>query len=326
MSLPIPAWMFDRCNCLGVKVVAIAIALLFLFAPCPASADSQVISVIYPEADGAYKKLFDKIIEGIMDETGVNKITRLPISAQADVEVVIEHLANTNPNAVITLGRHPYSLASALNLPKPLIVGALNIAPDTHPNVVGISLTPDPKLVFGRLKSLATNINRVAIVFDPDKEQWLAELATKQAVQFGLTVDLYAARNLSEASRHYLNIIRYGNPKSDAIWVTSNVALLNENTWPRLVEESWQRNFLLFSSTLTYADTGALFAVYPEPRGLGRRLAQMAKQHLANRAAHPEIEPLQNVNAAINMRVADHLGIWLDGDQKRSFDLILGDR
>lgn len=318
--------MFDRCNRLAIKVVAVAIALLFLFAPWPARADSQVTSVIYPEADGAYKKLFDEIIEGIMDETGVNAITRLPVSAQADVEVVIGHLANTNPNAVIILGRHPYSLANALNLSKPMIVGALNIAPDTHPNVTGVSLTPDPKLVFGRLKSLAPNINRVAIVFDPDKEQWLAELATKQAVQFGLTVDLYAARNLSEASRHYLNIIRYGNPKSDAIWVTSNAALLNENTWPRLVEESWQRNFLLFSSTLTYADTGALFAVYPEPRGLGRRLAQMAKQHLANPAAHPEIEPLQNVNAAINIRVADHLGIWLDGGQKRSFDLILGDR
>ena len=83
---------------------------------------------------------------------------------------------------------------------------------------------------------------------------------------------------------------------------------------------------MLFSNSLAYADAGALFAVYPEPRGLGQRLAQLAKRRLADPASRPEIETLKNVRSAINVRVADHLGIWLDNDRKGSFDLILGER
>ena len=311
-----------------VKSCAIAfiVAITFFLIPSGFAQDQSRIAIIYPQTSGAYKILFDEIVHGIEAELGDADIDRIEISDNADAEMLIERLSRQEADVLIALGSRSYTLAAALHSNKPLIAGALHISPDLDKSISGVSLLPNPKLIFERVRTLSPKSTRVAIIYDVRSEEWFAKLAKQEARAFGIKVSLHEAQNVSDATRHYFNLIRYGNPATDVIWISPSSRLVSENAWPRFVEESWRRRFTLVSGNLSHAETGALFALYPDPKALGRRLAEISRNRLDTPNTPPKIEPLGQTKAALNVKIADHLGLTLSDAEKHNYDLILGER
>ncbi|MGB2679995.1 MAG: hypothetical protein WBE39_01620 [Candidatus Competibacter sp.] len=119
------------------------------------------IAVLYPQADAPYRQIFADIVTGIERGMGTEPVHARELSAVPDAAAVRRWLEDQSPSAVITLGRVATEIYEKIGLPFPQVVGALDVSPQTRPNVAGVSLAVDPALLFATLKQLAPARQRV---------------------------------------------------------------------------------------------------------------------------------------------------------------------
>lgn len=148
-------------------------------------------------------------------------------------------------------------------------------------------------------------------------------LPKRQPSEHGLDLRAHEALDAASATKLYRTVLGQAEPFKDALWLPLDTQLLDEvNVLPRLAEQSWYRNLAIFSNSLEHARYGALFALYPDPERLGQRLAELALDFVRNpNGFRSTIEPLREVRRALNLRVAQHLGIDLTLTLKDEFDL-----
>jgi putative tryptophan/tyrosine transport system substrate-binding protein len=313
-----------RCRVLIAARVLIAVLGSALAVPSPAAE----IAVVYPKTAKPYGEVFHRIVEGVEHGAGdANDVLRFELADDSRADELENWLAAHAPAQVITLGYRAYRAYEATPNRQAPIIGALDASPDRFPDATGIGLAPDPGIVFDTLKLLSPNTRRVLVVYNPDRDRWIIDLANEAARERGLRLQAFAAEDIGEASRHYWNILKYANPDTDALWLTLDGVLLDERVnLPVIIEQSWANRMVVFSSRLEHAALGVLFAVYPDPEALGRRLAGLAIARMSGGEDASGIVPLRDVSRALNVRMSSHLGLAVDARQRGAFDLILGMR
>lgn len=267
------------------------------------------IAVVYPDIGEPYRSVFTQILEGI-DERVRGQVLSIAVGDSTSPQEVNAELRAHNIRVVIALGRHGLRATSALDKDTGLIASAILGVPenDAHPMAVH-SLSPDPALLFARLKQLMPEARRVFVVYDPRQNAWLMKLARDAAQANGLDLVTTEVGDLRAAARAYRDILDQANPRSDAIWLPQDSSSVDDNTiLPYLLQECWNRSLVLFSSTVSHAKRGALFALYPNNAELGRALAGSALGML-NGNGSKGVQPLRAVQMAVNTRTASHLGI-----------------
>jgi putative ABC transport system substrate-binding protein len=111
--------------------------------------------------------------------------------------------------------------------------------------------------------------------------------------------------------------------RRDAIWLPQDATTVDENTiLPLVLRESWNRGVPVFSSSFLHVKKGALFALYPNNAELGRSLGSSALAVLAGDSRKRGIVPLREVQTAVNLRTASHIGLSIGYQQQRSFDFV----
>ncbi|MEO8342304.1 MAG: hypothetical protein ABI536_00660, partial [Gallionella sp.] len=90
---------------------------------------------------------------------------------------------------------------------------------------------------------------------------------------------------------------------------------------PLVLQESWNQGIAVFSSNFVHVRRGVLFSLYPDNVALGKSLAGLAQGMLVsgNDGTHGML-PLRDVQSAVNLRTAQHLGIT--SARYQDFDLI----
>lgn len=280
-------------------------------------------ALLYPALEGPEGELFRIIREGIA--TGIHRSDGLlldhALARNATLETVAAILAADHPDVLITLGRGPTMLAQGVQPAIPWLTGAAEL-PVPLPPVGGISLIVNPDKVLATLHEIAPRIARFSLVIEPQRFGWLRPYLERSARARALHVLLYEASSVAEAASHYLNILRYGNPVTDSLWLLEQNQFVTADTLPRIVEDAWAREFLVFSSVLQHVSEGSLFALYLNANTLGPRLAELA---IASRAQARPIAFDDAPLRAINVRTARHLSNIVDAAVIKSFDLTLGD-
>jgi putative ABC transport system substrate-binding protein len=83
-----------------------------------------------------------------------------------------------------------------------------------------------------------------------------------------------------------------------------------------VLQESWNRNLVVFSSSFGHVRRGVLFSLYPNNAGLGRHLAGVALAFLASGDYGVRgMVPLRDVLVAVNLRTTKHLGVSANRQQ-----------
>ncbi|HYD96496.1 MAG TPA: ABC transporter substrate binding protein [Noviherbaspirillum sp.] len=289
-------------------------------------ADTQAagtLAVVYPDIGEPYRSVFAKIIEGIED--GARSAVRsYPIAANQDPAELNAQLKRNGTRGVIALGRQGLRATAGLDRDIPVVVGGVLAIPDAeNRSLTGISLTPDPALLFARLKSLMPGVKRVIVVYDPQHNEWLIRLAREAARTQGLELAAHEARDMSTAARAYESVFAGSDSRRDAVWLPQDTTTVDENTiLPLVLKESWNRSVPVFSSSFVHVKKGALFALYPNNVELGRTLAGSAQALMAGDARRRGLVPLREVQTAVNLRTASHIGLNISFQQQRSFDFI----
>jgi putative tryptophan/tyrosine transport system substrate-binding protein len=291
----------------------------------PRRTDAQLraMAVIYPDIGEPYRSIFAKMIEGIEDNAKavVHSYPIVPGTESGDLNA---QLKRSGIKVVIALGRQGLKIASTLDRDMPVVVGGVLTAPDNdNRNMTSISLTPDPALLFARLKSMLSGVKRVIVVYDPRYNDWLIKLAREAARAQGLELVAYEARDLATAARLYESAFAASDGRRDAIWLPQDATTVDEATiLPLVLKESWNRGVPVFSSSFLHVKKGALFALYPNNMGLGHTLAATAQAVMSGDFHKHGMLPLRDVYTAVNLRTASHIGLSIGYQQQREFDFI----
>lgn len=281
------------------------------------------IAVVYPNLGEPYHSIFAGIIEGIEDNAR-SAMRAYPVAAGTDPAELNAQLRRNGAKVVIALGRQGLKAAFALDRELPLVAGGVLAVPEAeHRAMTAISLTPDPALLFARLRNLLPGVRRVVVVYHPQRNDWLIRLAREAARAHGLELVAHEARDLASAARLYESAFAAGDSRRDAIWLPQDATTVDETAiLPLVLKESWNRNIAVFSSSFLHVKKGALFALYPNNFELGRSLAWSALSYLSGEPRRRGVLPLRDVHIAVNVRTASHLGLSISYQQQRTFDAI----
>lgn len=284
------------------------------------------IVVIYPDIGEPYRSVFTQIVGGIEDKAG-GRVTNIAVGANVDAGELNNSLRRRDTRVVIALGRQGVKVAAALDSNISVVVGAVLTAPENEVRDHPVnSLSPDPALLFSRLKGMMPRARRVFAVYDPRQNAWMMRLAKEAARAQGLEFTAFEAMDLRSATLAYQKILASADSSQDALWLPHDSTTVEEGSvLPLVLEESWSRNLAVFSSNFGHVRRGVLFSLYPNNVELGRHLAGSALGFLSSAGNEPSgMFPLREVLMAINLRTARHLGI--DTSRPNSFDMAFPER
>jgi putative ABC transport system substrate-binding protein len=305
-----------------IGIASLAITALVVTSPAWAAGE-DTIAVVSPDIGEPYRGIFAKIIEGIEDKVG-SRVANYPVRFDTDIGVIKAGLLRQNTKVVIALGRQGMKTAVALDHGIWVVVGAVLTVPENeaHEQPV-ISLSPDPALLFARMKALMPTARRVFVVYDPGFNGWLIKLAKEAARAEGLELVAYEAQDLRSAVGFYQKIFSAADGDHDVLWLPQDPTTVEESSiLPLVLQESWNQGIAVFSSNFVHVRRGVLFSLYPDNVALGKSLAGLAQGILSSGDyGRRGMMPLRDVQSAVNLRTAKHLGINLGRQQ--GFDMTL---
>lgn len=307
----------------------ILLSLLLTLATLPARSLAEAappagagVAVVYPELGEPWRAVFNAIIDGVEAQAGTS-VRRYPLAASPVAPVSAATLKRGGARVVIALGRQGLRATAGVERDLPVVAGGILSLPDASSrSITGISLTPDPAILFAQLKSLVPGVRRVHVIYNPAYNQWLLDDARAAARAQGLELVPQEARDTATAA-HLYEAALAGADRQDALWLPQDPTTVDDDTiLPLVLRQAWSRSVPVFSSSFPHVRRGVLFALYPDNHQLGRALARTALRLAAGDPVPPGLQPLQAVLTAVNVRTASHLGITLDARQQRRFDFI----
>ncbi|MCK9199831.1 MAG: hypothetical protein M0P59_05985 [Gallionella sp.] len=285
------------------------------------SSEANHIAVIYPDVAEPYRSVFAEIISGI-EEKARGRVITVAVGAEVDAGELNDSLRRQGVRVVIALGRQGMKAASVLDHNMDVVVGGVLAAQNNDVRNMQVNiLSPDPALLFSRLKGMMPKVRRVFVVYDPRQSEWMMRLAKSAARSQELELIVYEAQDLRSAMRAYQDIFATADRRQDALWLPQDSTTVEEGTvLPLVLQESWAHNLAVFSCSFDHVKRGALFSMYPDNVELGRRLAVSALPLLASgTGAASGMTPLREVLTALNLRTAKHLGV--DAVHAQGFDM-----
>jgi putative ABC transport system substrate-binding protein len=285
---------------------------------------SDSIAVIFPDFPEPFRDVFTKMIEGIEKQTKL-KVRSFPISEKFDAADLNAQLKRNGTKVVIALGSRGLKISANFDRDISVVVGGIfSSIPEVESNrLLGISLTPDPALLFSMLKDLLPNVKRVIVIYNPQTSEWQLKLAHAAAKTQGLELITHEAHDLGTSGRLYESVFATADSKTDAVWLPQDSSTVDENTiLPIILKESWNHSIPFFSSSFSHVKKGALFALQPNNLELGRNLANSALGILAGESPKRGMSPLRDVQTAFNVRTASHIGLNIGEQQQRNFNYI----
>lgn len=300
----------------------LALAMLWGAVVGEVYAQSMTVAVLYPEVTGSYTQVFESIIQGVGQASGVHVVS-MEVPGSAEPEAVEAWLNKEGADAIIALGQRGYTLAKALGTERPVVVGATLISPN---GLTGISLAAHPDQFFRRLGRLTPPVKRVFIVYSEKNNGWLIPIARASAERHGVKLLARPAADARVAVRQYKQILTEVEDLQDAIWLPLDNVAPDKTILPMVLEAAWNKRLVVFSNNPSHVQKGALFSLFPDHLGMGRRLAEMALGLLESRDNNPGVVPLSDLKLAVNLRTASHLGMLYTPSEKRSFALVFPSR
>ncbi|SHM73853.1 putative ABC transport system substrate-binding protein [Duganella sacchari] len=286
-----------------------------------ASLGKGSIAVVYPNVEEPFRSAFLAMIQGIEDRIKL-RVRAYPVDPHVDTTDLNNTLKRSGTKVVIALGRQGLSATAGLDREISVLAGGVLLLSESE-NVTGISMTPDPAMLFSRLRLLLPELRRIIVVYNPQKSDWLIKLAREAAKAQNLELSAYVAADLASAAKLYSQLIASADNRHDAIWLPHDSTTVEESTiLPLVLKESWNSNLPLFSSNVLHVKKGALFAMLPDNVELGRTLAASAMGVIAGDVRRRPLVPLRELQTAINLRTASHIGLNLGALQQRSFDFV----
>jgi putative ABC transport system substrate-binding protein len=297
----------------------IVLICLLVLQALPGRCFAEPLAVLYPQLREPYKQLFDTIIDGVRESYTGGIVVREIGKEESDAQIaawVFEQRAT----AVLALGGRGVAALAQLPPDFPAVVGAVMDSPASA-KWHGISLNPDPQNLFDRLLLLQPSVKNVYVIVPQGADSSVLQQARSAAASRRLTLIEQPVKGVLEMAQQYRVVLNAMDRRRDALWVAHDGKLLDSSLMEQLLETAWQREILVFSSSLVDVKRGALFTLYPDNRAMGQELAKLAMEMQQHPRLAVELRPVRTLLGAINQRTADHLSLAVSPSTRQLFTL-----
>tara|TARA_R110002049_G_scaffold182042_1_gene349741 strand:+ start:18013 stop:18966 length:954 start_codon:yes stop_codon:yes gene_type:complete len=305
-----------------VAINAMAALVICTLIPLSVSADPKV-GVIIPELRAPFNIIFEKIGDGV-DERLRKRAPKLRLEKNYDSGEVARWIKKEKINAIVSLGN--LGQEAVLQIPEniPVVLGALSSSPAPPNKYPGIALTPNPRTLFDLLKRLDNRSNKIIVVYNPDNNQWLVDLAKQQAVDSGIQLYAYQAANIKQSAILFSEIFDGASLENTAIWLLPDRKVVDSKVvMPFILEKAWQKKVIVFSSAISHVKKGVLFSLYPNNESHGKELTELILSEVTGfSSAGNKLFPTMGLQNAINSRTAEHLGLTISRSEIKEFDVV----
>ncbi|RDH85666.1 MAG: hypothetical protein DIZ80_01690 [endosymbiont of Galathealinum brachiosum] len=284
-------------------------------------AETVHLAVLYPEASGSYSKVFKNILDGIEELEDTHIITRV-VTKKTRAEDIDNWLKNNQIQTVLSLGQRSYKISKQLDSGLPLTIGALVATPNGHG---GISMDGSPEVFLHHLENLAPDVQRVHVVYSEKNTGWLIEIAEQAAAKRNIELFSYKVENLKQGIQYYNEILTKVESNKDAIWIPLDRIVPDKAILPKVLQAAWEKNIVIFSNNPIHAKKGTLFALFPDHKLMGKKLASIAVEQVRAKGIY-KLFPTSDLKLAINKRTASHLGLNFSKSKLRQFDIVFPTR
>ena len=290
----------------------------FLSLYASAAVDNRPLDlvIIYPEVREPFARVFEEVVRGA--EEGYQKQVRRVSMTDNQSPVDFVHVLDDS-SPVLVLGNRLARQVTEHNADRQLIVGAVNSQFD---DVFGITLIPDSGIVARKLPLLVPDVKTVHIVTNPAKNNFDLKRASDVLAKQGMVLSVHRAEDVREAAGVYRDLMKTLD-KDDAVWILPRGSFVNNAVLAILLQESWEKYFVVFSSNPVHVKRGALFSIYPNNYKMGVSLGRMAMNVAQGNLLEARMQALEDVFVTINERTSKHLGINLTETMRAEIDLIL---
>lgn len=210
---------------------------------------------------------------------------------EADAAAAVERMRREEPDAVFALGAKA-AWTMAQHMPDTPTVYAAVLDPDRYgvggSQITGIDATVAPGIFLSQLTGFLPDVARVGVLrgADGSDDSRLADMR-EAAGSLGLTLVVIEVDSPRQVRRSVLEVA----DQIDALWLQPERDVLDASTFRFLTAETRRRGMPLLVETENMVSAGALFAVVPDPSGVGRQAATMIERILEGAA--PGVLPVE---------------------------------
>ncbi len=304
----------------SIKRTVLVLGVFLLFSSLPIFSATPSVAIIYPELRAPFNKVFEDIAEGV--EKRINGRTKRYVLTKDYSQQDLDNWIRENDiELCVALGGRGEKAANQFSRDIPIVLsGVLQAKSVKHP---GISLAASPDKLFSTLKEQKLNIKQVIVVYNPEKSEWLIREAQSAALKHGLELITHTTSSLSESAKIYRDIFNRLRISDAAIWLPpDSTSMDNRALLSFVLEQSWDKNVVVFSSNPAHVNKGVLFAMYPDNLRLGQSLGAIALDKLSGGSRLNDLIPVVDLKTAFNKRTAEHLGMRYTKESLRNYDAV----
>lgn len=274
--------------------------LLALALPSAFAARPEVVVVISDEL-GPYEDPVKPFSEALgMPVQTINLHGR---EIEADVEFAA--LRQTNPKVIFALGAKA-AYAARFRLPSTPMVYAQVLDPGRYGipgnQVTGVRAVVPAVTYLSQVVSFFPEVRKVGVIRGSSMDNLDEEALRQAANEVGLTVELRKVDSPRELRQAFNELAEL----TDAVWMSPERDVLTPDAFRTAVEEMRRRQKPLLADTANMVSAGAAFAVTPDPEGVGRQAAVIARKLLDGAApAVVPVEDPEELYTALNKRTLD---------------------
>jgi putative ABC transport system substrate-binding protein len=185
-----------------------------------------------------------------------------------------------------------------------MVTGARSLGLKTS-NVTGVSFDVLPEQQLELLQLLRKEARRIGVLYDPRRFSTVVEEASRVAARAGVQLVLAPVESAAEVPAAFRRI----QHNIDGLWLLPDSTVVTAESFKYLLLETMQRGQLLLAFSEELVDRGALAALAPNYRQVGRQAAALAKRLLAG--VSPKTLPIQDAHGfvSVNLRTAERLRV-----------------
>jgi putative ABC transport system substrate-binding protein len=288
------------------KLFLILLAKLLMLSPCIAAANPKVIVI-----QSLMIKPYEEALSGFKSACDC-KIERLILSEMGGVDVVKE-VSKIKPDIILTVGIDALSKVKKIkDIP---IVYIMVLNPQSviskEENITGVSMNIPPEKQLVLLQEAFHDVNRVGLLYDPEKSGYLVEKARYYSRKLGIKLIVEEVHSSKEVPS-IINKMKYG---IDVFWMLPDTTVITPETAEFLFLFSLENKIPIFTFSDKYLELGAVMSVGLDAFDIGRQAGEMAKKILSG----TDIMNLPRVDArkavlTINLKTAKKLGITINNE------------
>ena len=185
-----------------------------------------------------------------------------------------------------------------------MVTGARGLGLKTA-NVTGVTFDVLPEQQLELLQLLRKEARRIGVLYDPRRFSTVVDEASRVAARAGVQLILAPVDSATEVPSAFRRI----QQQIDGLWLLPDSTVVTAESFKYLLMETMQRGQVLLAFSEELVDRGALAAVAPSYRQVGRQAAALVKRVLAG--VSPKTVPIQDAHGfvSVNLRTAERLRV-----------------